>query len=99
MRDSAQRSVQNAAEGGTKVQQGMDVVTRSGEMFGEITDVIEILVREIGEVATATQQLAAGGRKKWVPRQNSNPPLYSRWHLPRKSIRSGRFGGRADSAV
>ncbi len=63
VRDSAQRSVQNAAEGGTKVQQGMDVVTRSGEMFGEITDVIEILVREIGEVATATQQLAAGAEE------------------------------------
>ncbi len=63
VRDSARRSVQNAAEGGSKVQQGMEVVARSGEMFGEITDIIAILVQEIGEVASATQELAAGAEE------------------------------------
>lgn len=63
VRGSANASVQRADVGAAKVQEGMDVVTHTGQTFGEIAEVIGTLVDNINEVATATQQLAAGAEE------------------------------------
>lgn len=63
IRDSARHSVQRTELGTSKVRDGIDVVNRSGEMFGQIKEIIELLVTDVGEVASASQELAAGAEE------------------------------------
>lgn len=60
---SANNSVELAETGTNKVREGTEVVAASGEMFGEITSVIDTLVQQITKVATASQELAAGAQQ------------------------------------
>ncbi len=63
IRDSAQNSVKRTDLGATKVQEGMDVVNKSGRMFGDIAAIIHQLAQEINEIASATEELAAGAEE------------------------------------
>lgn len=63
IRDSAQDSVQYADVGTNMVREGMNVVTRTGSMFAEITDIIDELVEKIAKVTAASQDLAAGAEE------------------------------------
>lgn len=63
IRNSAQQSVENADLGGLKVQEGLGVITHSGQMFSEIANVIQVLVQEIEDVTSAIDELAAGAEE------------------------------------
>lgn len=63
IRDSATNSVERTNLGAAKVQEGMDVVSYSGQLFGEIAAIIEELVHKIAGVAVASQELAAGAEE------------------------------------
>ena len=63
IRAAAQNSVDRTDVGTDKVREGMEVVTETGRMFGEIADIIETVVQEIAEVASGTQELAAGAEE------------------------------------
>ena len=60
IRDSAQHSVERADIGAGRVKEGVDVVTSTGQMFGDIAAIIESLVQEINYVALASQELSSG---------------------------------------
>ncbi len=60
IRIAAQDSIKYADAGTSLVEEGTEVATRTGRMFGDITDIIDELVERINAVATASQSLAAG---------------------------------------
>ena len=60
IRSAAQDSIKYADAGTALVQDGTEVATKTGRLFGEITSIIDELVERISAVATASQGLAAG---------------------------------------
>ncbi|HHU61825.1 MAG TPA: methyl-accepting chemotaxis protein [Natronincola sp.] len=72
IRDSAQNSVERTELGTNKVKEGMDVVNRSGEMFGQIKNIIGLLVNDVSEVASASQELAAGAEEMGATTQQQS---------------------------
>lgn len=63
IRDSALMNVQHAEAGTTKVQDGVAIVSATGQMFGEIRAIIAELMTDISTVASASQELAAGAEE------------------------------------
>ncbi|NLJ79848.1 MAG: HAMP domain-containing protein [Firmicutes bacterium] len=61
--NSAQDSVEKTVLGTDKTKEGLNVVAHSGQMFTEIKDIIAVLVREIGDVTAASQELLAGAEE------------------------------------
>lgn len=61
--DSVNLSVERTDLGAGKVKEGMDIVTRTGNMFAEIAEVIKSLTHDIGEIATASEELSAGAEE------------------------------------
>ena len=63
IRSSTLNSVKQADLGTAKVKEGMGVVTTTGQVFGEISEIISELVHKINAVATSSQELAAGAEE------------------------------------
>ena len=60
---SARESVERADAGTRKVEEGMAVVTDTGQTFAQIAEVISRLVRDIEQTAGAVQEMAAGSQE------------------------------------
>ncbi|NMB00237.1 MAG: methyl-accepting chemotaxis protein [Firmicutes bacterium] len=63
IRQSTMDSVKHAKTGTDKVKEGMDAVTKTGQVFGDISAIISNLVGEISTIASASQELAAGAQQ------------------------------------
>lgn len=63
IRNSARDSVRNTDLGTNKVNEGMEIVAHTGQMFDQIAAIIKNLAGEIGDVAAAAEELAAGAEE------------------------------------
>ena len=56
-------SVQHAEQGTQKVEESMHAMTKTGQVFGEISSIIASFVQEINSIASASEELAAGAQE------------------------------------
>lgn len=63
IRDAVHSSVDQAGVGTHKVREGMEVVSHTGAMFGQITDIIGSLAEGIADIAATSEELAAGAEQ------------------------------------
>lgn len=61
--DLVHTAVEQTGVGTSKVQAGMEIVTRTGKTFAEITEVIHSLTTGVAEIAASAEELAAGAEE------------------------------------
>ena len=75
IRTATFNSVKHADLGMAKVKEGMDVVTNTGQMFGEISSIISDLVSEIAAVAASSHELAGGAEEMGVTTEQQSASM------------------------
>lgn len=72
IQDSTLTNVKHAEEGTAKVSEGVSIVSATGQMFGEIREIIAELLTQISAVASASQELAAGAEEMGATTQEQS---------------------------